>query len=164
MSALNTGQLNCLGGRLLRGTRVRWLGTFARDQLPNLDNEKRPFALILNTDPAEQEGTHWLALFAHDRGLELFDSYGLSPSLYGFPDSYRHSSRSIQALGSSVCGHYCLLFLFYRSRGRSFDSTITLLRNKFSDSSAARFVANLASFSNLHQCTGQTCQIKRCSC
>jgi len=66
---------------------VRWLGVFARDELPDytalLYHKERPFALVLNSDPRDKPGQHWLALFAPKNGpIELFDSFGQLPSYY----------------------------------------------------------------------------------
>ena len=78
---LYSGKINCLVSRLLVG--VRWLGVFARDELPDVSREIRPWCLILNTDPKDKPGTHWLALFASRNGpLEVFDSFGLPPNTY----------------------------------------------------------------------------------
>ena len=75
-SGLHAGEIECLVSRLVDN--VRWLGVFARDELPDLTPEIRPWFLILNTDPKDQPGTHWLALYAPiARNIELFDSFGL---------------------------------------------------------------------------------------
>jgi hypothetical protein len=167
MAALHTGQINFLGARLLHGTEVRWLGTFARDEIPALEHERRPFALVINTDAAADPGEHWLALYGGrgSRKIELFDSFGLDPKLYSLDQSLSlsisFSNRSIQDISTKVCGHYALLFIYLRSRGRSFESTITSLDKNFTDASAARKMLDLslAKLSHVH-CTGQTCQIK----
>ena len=165
MAALYTGQINYLGSRLLHGTEIRWLGTFARDQMPQLEHETRPFALVVNTDVAAEPGEHWLAVYA-PRGtgkIELFDSYGLPPTYYSFDQSlFHYSTRSIQDFSTKVCGHYALLFIYFRSRGNSFDRTIDLLDRNFTDASAARKMLDLSlsKLSHVH-CTGQNCKIKK---
>ena len=69
---LHAGEIECLVSRLVDN--VRWLGVFARDELPDLTREIRLWCLILNTDPKDQPGTHWLALYAPSaRSIELFD-------------------------------------------------------------------------------------------
>ena len=78
---LDAGEIDCLVSRLLN--KVRWLGVFARDELTEISREIRPWCLILNTDPKDQPGTHWLALYAPIAGgIELFNSFGLSPTIY----------------------------------------------------------------------------------
>ena len=167
MAALYTGQINYLGARLLHATDVRWLGAFARDEIPELRHQRRPFTLVINTDVAAEDGEHWLALYA-PRGsskIEMFDSFGLDPKLYSLHQSLSFSisfsNRTIQDISSKVCGHYALLFIYLRSRGRSFDYTINSLDKNFTDSSAARKMLDLSlsKLSHVH-CTGQTCKIK----
>ena len=74
-SGLHAGEIECLVSRLV--DTVRWLGIFARDELPDITLEIRPWCLILNTDPKDQPGTDWLALYPPLAGSnELFDSFG----------------------------------------------------------------------------------------
>ena len=164
MAALYTGQINYLASRILHGSDVRWLGTFARDQIPPLEHEKRPFTLVVNTDKAEGPGEHWLAIFGPrgSRKMELFDSYGLPPNFYSFDQTlFHYSTRSIQDVSTKVCGHYALLFIYYRSHRNSFDNTIQRLDRNFTDASAARKMLDLSlsKLSHVH-CTGQSCKIK----
>ena len=78
---LHAEQIDCLLSRLLVG--VRLLGVFARDDLPGITSEIRPWCLILNTDPKDQPGTHWLALYTpKENPIELFDSFGFLPINY----------------------------------------------------------------------------------
>ena len=90
---------------------MRWVGTYARDEIPSLKNKKRPFALEVNTDGAEGPGEHWLAQYALRDSLkiEMLDSFGLPSNIYSFDRSLIHfSSRSIQSFGGKVCGHFKL--------------------------------------------------------
>ena len=67
--------------RLVDG--VSWLGIIARDELPDVTREIRPWCLILNIDPKNQAGTHWLAVYTPlSGGITLFDSFWFSPSMY----------------------------------------------------------------------------------
>ncbi|GFT67257.1 uncharacterized protein NPIL_535271 [Nephila pilipes] len=44
---------------------------------------KKRAALVINTDPHDKEGSHWLAMYIQDeKTIEFFDSYGLPPSVY----------------------------------------------------------------------------------
>ena len=66
---LNSAEISCLGSRMVADTGVHWINVFARDQLPPLDRTHyRPFALVVNTDPADKPGEHWLAFFASKAG------------------------------------------------------------------------------------------------
>ena len=164
MAALYTNQINFFGSQLLHDTNVRWLCTYARDQIPFLKNEKRPFALVVNTDVAAGPGEHWLALYAPRDLLkiEMFDSFGLPPNIYSFdPPLIYFTSRSIQSFGNKVCGHYALLFIYFRSRNYSFDNTINNLDKNFTDASTARKIydPSRSSLFRVH-CTGQCCKNK----
>ena len=179
--ALSGAEINCLASRMLAYSGVHWLGVFARDQVPKLDrSQRRPFALVVNTDPSDKPGTHWIAFFAsaelNAAPLEMFDSYGLSPALHSFsylaPRIYS-SSVSYQSLDSSVCGHYCLFFLFNRAHYVSYRNIEFMLRthihmplNTSPDSYVSRFVDSIQSvYRILVPCTrslhNQTC-IKKC--
>ena len=124
---LHAGEIDCLVSKLLVG--VRWLGVFARDELPDLSSYIRPWCLILNTDPKDQPGIHWLALYETIAGgIELFDSFGLSPRIYSldFLDPL-HMSFFLQSFSSFVCGHYCIVYIYLCSRNNSLSDIVTLL-------------------------------------
>lgn len=78
---------------------------------------------IVNTDPSTKPGKHWVAFYLGPHGkLEFFDSYGRPPTHFNFPlasnllDSSRfeYNTLALQADTTSVCGQYCLVFLFLR--------------------------------------------------
>ena len=125
-SGLHAGEIECLVSRIVND--VRWLGVFARDELPDLTREIRPWCLILNTDPKNQPGTHWFALYAPlDRSIELFASCGFSPSMYSldFLDPL-HSSYSLQSPSTSVCGNYSIVYINLCSRNHTFRDIVYL--------------------------------------
>lgn len=111
---------------------MRWLGVFALNELPDLEHELRPFALVLNTDPRYKPGTHWLAIFAPRDGCnELFDSFGLPSNFYGL-NVYNllANSTTFQSNLSAVCGHYCIFFIYLRARNYSNAAIISLLKTQ----------------------------------
>ena len=153
---LYDGEIDCLAGRMLRGTKVRWMGVFARDELPTEHEflqdqmkrcDNRPFALVFNNQPKSEPGQHWLAIYgvaAPSKGgaalnsggglhieIEFFDSYALPPAAYSLHSQFKsivHFSKvSLQSPSSALCGHYCLYFLFARSHGLSFPLIISRL-------------------------------------
>ena len=128
-SKLHAEEINCLVSRLVDG--VRWLGVFARDGLLDVTREIRPWCLILNTDPKNQAGTHWLALYAPlFGGIELFDSFGFSPNMYSL-DVLKplHSSFSFQSSSNSVCGHYCIVYIYLCSHNYSLSDIVDFITN-----------------------------------
>ena len=93
----------------------------------------RARSFVANTDPSTLPGYHWVAfvVFA-DRPsvIYFFDSFGMPLSSYDdlyqtclnkgyFSDTHIVASvntRSLQGPTSSVCGHYCVLFLYLCAR------------------------------------------------
>ena len=97
-------------------------GVYARDQLPR--SIKYPVAMVWNTDPANQLGEHWVAANLNEDGLgEYFDSDGLAPPPCFKWYMKKHSRQwtwnqvQLQDLWTSACGHFCVVYIIYWSRG-----------------------------------------------
>lgn len=105
-----------------RYTKDIFLGAVARDELPS--QPPFPSCFIINTDPRNKPGEHWLAVYYSKNGfVDFFDSYGNSPDYFGLDGYIFKTSRGcdfnkkrLQG-DSSYCGFYCILFLFYKARG-----------------------------------------------
>lgn len=116
--------------------RSLYQGTFARDEFSSeiLSEQDQavqsefPKAYIVNTDPSDRPGKHWVCLYRPSPGIvQYFDSYGLDPS-HQHPDFQaamavsgwrlqRWNLHPVQAWFSSMCGVYCLYVLAHRARG-----------------------------------------------
>lgn len=114
--------------------REKFVGVFAADRLPPLPlpHDK---GLIINTDPHDKPGQHWLAAWIKGNQCEVFDSYGLPLETYNHPDlqaffrRYKYltaSSQTLQALDSMACGHYTLAYLKHKARGNDLRDFLTL--------------------------------------
>jgi hypothetical protein len=99
---------------------------FAKNELPK--RPKFPSCFIINTDPREEAGEHWLAFNYSSNGFcYFFDSYGKSPSYYDLEDyientsnNWTYNKRRLQ--GNSIfCGYYAILFLLYKTREKTID-------------------------------------------
>ena len=105
-----------------------FLGVFPSDKLPTIYT--KPACFIANTDPSNEPGQHWVAMF-FDRYVEYFDSYGLEP-----PEPFARYNPEIlntyclQNIGSVVCGEYCIYYLHKRMRGAPLQTIVLNLRNK----------------------------------
>jgi len=168
MTGLHTSEIECLARRVCLPP-VKWLGVFARDQLPDLTHVPRPFALVFNTDPHNKPGQHWLAIYgSRDGPLELFDSFGMPPSYYGFTISFIYSPSSFQSLASELCGNYTLYFICLRSRNISFNQIISFLKSITDpDNYIKNYVFSLQKeYRTLNPClrTGQCCTAKCSFC
>ena len=104
-------------------------GVFPADQLPKPPSKILRSAYIVNTDPIDEPGQHWLATWTENNICEVFDSYGLPLSTYKNADLQAwwsqwkclvRSDQTIQALDSQTCGHYALFFLKAKAQGASF--------------------------------------------
>ena len=105
-----------------------YLGVLAFDQFPfdkllhtpESSSMLAPLFFVLNTDPSTEPGTHWLACFfdRHSNTSEFFDSYGHDPTFYQltFPANIHVVSNSLQLQSdnSTVCGQYCVFYLYFR--------------------------------------------------
>ena len=126
-SGLHAEEIEFLVSRLVLD--VRWLGVLARDELFHYTREIRPWCLILNTYPKDQPGSQLLALYAFSAdSIELFDSFGCSPRTYSldFLDSL-HFPFSLQRPSTSVCGHYCIVYIYLRSHNYSLSDIVDML-------------------------------------
>lgn len=108
------------------------IGVYAADTLPSA--LKLPALFIANTDVQSLPGSHWVAFHIDSgRHCEFFDSFGGQPII---PEhmrflaqtckSWSHNNMSLQGFTSTVCGHYCVMFLAYKARGLSMDSFLSL--------------------------------------
>ena len=87
---------------------------------------KRPRGYILNTDPSDKHGSHWVAIYLTEDGKgEFWDSYGQAPGFYNqnftqFLDqhcaTFTWNRIILQAPSSDVCGQYTLFFALHRCR------------------------------------------------
>lgn len=102
-----------------------FIGVFARDKLPV--RTKRPAGLVINTDKLASPGTHWVAYYIDENGVaEYFDPLGeampkneISAFVKRNGPIYRFSNIPFQALDSSKCGAFCILYLRNRLNGLS---------------------------------------------
>jgi hypothetical protein len=103
-------------------TQNRFIGVFARDELPT--RLVYPCCFVLNTHTSDLPGEHWLALHYDVKKIcHFYDSYGLHPDYYSLTNYitrtssgwYFNSSQS-QSFNSFICGYYCVLFLMLKCR------------------------------------------------
>lgn len=99
-----------------------FLGVFPCDKLPR--TLSWPSSLIANTQPSNDAGEHWVAIFINKEGYaDYFCSYGVPPQfefrdfLNLFSCSFRYSKKRIQSNLSTTCGQYSVFFLHARANG-----------------------------------------------
>ena len=148
-------------------TRTHFLGVFALDQLPT--PTQFPACFVANTDPIALPGTHWVAFYYDSpTSLEFFDSYGEPPELYDFPISPKITSLTlnsypIQSLRTSVCGQFCVYFLFQRARSMPMARIVSSLRSLPNPDSFVRsFVASIRAKINQQSFSCSNFQTSKC--
>ena len=107
--------------------RSQFQGVYPADKLPRQVLEG---GYIVNTDPHDKPGQHWLACWVEKPShCEMFDSYGLPLKFYKDPSLHRwwnqfatmtRSGQTLQSLQSQACGHYCIQYLKAKARGIEF--------------------------------------------
>ena len=100
-----------------------------------------PTALIINTDMSKYgDGEHWVAIYVDKKkNVFYFDSFGviLDPIYQNIVSwgecfsSMLYNKRHLQHPFSTLCGGYCVMFIFCMSNGYSFSSFLNLFGNDF---------------------------------
>lgn len=107
-----------------------FIGVYPCDRLPRL---KWGQAMIVNTDPHNRPGQHWVALHKTKLGcLEYFDSFGLPPLVpqirkyinLSSHNSFTYSSVQLQHETGQTCGNYCIVFVKHRLLKLPFSSLL----------------------------------------
>lgn len=105
-------------------TKHWFAGVFASNTLP--ENPKDDQFYVVNLDRDTGAGTHWIVIhLCRSQRNEYFDSYGWKPSDDKFvrfmQDSYIYSTVQLQSQNTTACGQWCILFVWYRCKGKSMD-------------------------------------------
>ena len=119
-----------------------FLGCFAQDDLRHLSITSNPSFLIVNFDSSYSYGTHWIALRIGKRTIEIFDPLGFNslrwPNIPYFLLDFLHRcslhrhiivSPEIQPYNSTLCGFYCIYFVYFRSF-QTFKECVNLFSKK----------------------------------
>ena len=99
----------------------RFNGVSSRD---NLSNKIKNGAYVINIDEYHDIGTHWLALYANNKTVTYFDSFGVEQipkEIMKFIDSKIVITNifRIQAYDSIMCGYFCIGFINFMLNGNS---------------------------------------------
>lgn len=112
-------------------------GTLPCDRLPMTQDRAGRRAFIVNTDPHDRPGTHWVALWTDRDECELFDSIAMPLGYYKTAAPLeiwieRHyltcasNADAVQAITNQTCGYYCLFYLLAKHRGQSMSTFLTM--------------------------------------
>ena len=96
-------------------------GVFPCDRVPY--KAKLPLNIIINTDPSNKPGTHWVCVSIDKNGRGFyFDSFGfppITPQILKFirirsKNGWSYNKTQIQNINASTCGNYCVLYIIFR--------------------------------------------------
>ncbi len=117
-------------------TRRHFRGVYSSNTFPfQKRSMSAPRSYVCNLDSSNGPGTHWVALYIPKRGpVEYFDSTGmdLPPELFRrFRPStnYIYNAIRLQSPFTTVCGQYCLHYLWQRGLCDSMNETLSVFRN-----------------------------------
>lgn len=160
---MNTIELTAVGQKIAH--RASFLGVVPCDHLPR-DIRHVPAMLVVNTEPSNAAGAHWLAIYiTAERQGYFFDSYGNPPTYSEFPVSIQqfldhscsdvvYSTQQIQDHLSTACGQHCLFFLFNMQKGVSYHKFLRMFGANLprNDKKVYDFVSSVKpSFCNEHE-------------
>ena len=109
----------------------RFNAVFSRDNLPNTIKNG---AYVINLDQYRDIGTHWVALYVHNKTVTYFDSFGVEhipKEIIKFIGNEQSSSAKardkniitniyrIQAHDLIMCGYFCTGFINFMFNGNS---------------------------------------------
>ena len=99
----------------------RFNGVFSRDNLPNIIKNG---AYVINLDEYHDIGTHWVALYVHNKIVTYFDSFGVEhipKEIMKFINRKKIITNiyRIQAYDSIMCRYFCIGFINFMFNGKS---------------------------------------------
>ena len=120
-------------------TKGSFSGVYACDELSSIDINKYPKSFVVSTHPMELPSPHWIAIYFNEQMKEeFFDSHGKHPIHYNkhFLDfinrnavEWEHNKIQLQSAFSTVCGEYCVHFLYHRCRKNLMSSIVNSFVN-----------------------------------
>lgn len=116
-------------------TQNRFGGVYAADTLKERERDKvKNRYYVVNLDKSNQPGSHWIAIYVAENGEdnEYFDSYGWRPHANALKFetfmnfSYIYQNRQLQHPVSTVCGQYCMFYIWCKCKGKTLQQIVDL--------------------------------------
>lgn len=115
----------------------RFTGTIASDEILTKIPKKIPQGFIMNTDPSNMPGEHWVACYISPDSIEYYDPEAQQPSSRFTKDihklitkwelpvmlKYKINRVKDQRTGTNYCGYHCMRFLDDRFHGIPYELT-----------------------------------------
>lgn len=98
-----------------------FLGVFPLDRIPQLTSN---CSCVINTDPSNKPGQHWVSILVQNDFGFYFDSFGLPPLQKEFITSlnkhcvkgWTYNPTTLQSFNGITCGHYCIMYIKLRQK------------------------------------------------
>ena len=117
-----------------------FVGVFSRTRIPITNNF--PASYIINLDEYGSKGSHWIALYITNKNISIFDSFGGNYFINSFYNKGRKivcSPKVLQDYTSTTCGMYCVLFIWFSSRGYTMGEFLSIFtKNKIINDEAVK--------------------------
>lgn len=150
---------------------TNFLGVLPCD-LPKAPVKDLPCYFIVNTDPANKPGEHWVAAYIRKDGIGcFFDSFGNNPDADHFPSAFQdflknnsrnvqYSNKQVQDYSSDTCGQHCVFFLYHISRGCNYEDVMKMYHDDLikNDLMVSIFVRKMKPI----PCNGKTFKCVQC--
>ncbi len=105
-----------------------FVGVYPCDLAPNIEHLD-VFTLIFNESKHDEDGTHFVCIYADKKDIILFDSLGLkceNPFILNFLKSTGRdiieTRHQIQSFDSIFCGYFCLGFVLFMCKKKNINS------------------------------------------
>lgn len=144
----------------------RYMNLLPRDRLHNREvyaSDRLPThmlpstAIVVNTVPHTEGGEHWVVFYwdegdASTNRVEYFDSLGRPPYQTDYQQFMRRNSNCrfvynkyrLQGFDTTVCGHYCLTYLYCRvCYGISMNDFVNIFNGSVASAENDAFVVQL---------------------
>ena len=128
-----------------------FISVFPCDIHPDVTGMKT-FSLIFNESPHNEEGSHFVCVYATEKRVYYFDSMGLALEnnyikMFTYSCGRPVTSKivQLQSFESNFCGFFCLCFLIYMSRGLPFNSFFHCFSKdlRLNDGIVVEFIKNM---------------------
>ena len=98
-----------------------YLGTFSKDEIPLIQNNK---SLIFNLQNSNQAGSHWISLSRKNNNIVIFDSLEIGhipKNIYAIYKNFNIITNiyRIQHINSNLCGLFSILFCLYNVNSKN---------------------------------------------
>ena len=115
---------------LIPETKRYFKGVYSSNNMPISETL---YCFIVNTDPSDQPGDHWLAFWVNEKSVEFFDTYGRTSWNQMFSSSFSkfidgrtcvYNTVVLEGIFSKTCGQFSIYYTCLRCLGVTYDDIL----------------------------------------